>query len=139
MKHSTGRLLARRTSILAAGVCCLALLTGCPWDEDDFVPTLWDITWTDNVDPADSGDITVEIDIGDLNALTTWSKTYGDYTIDITVASPNITIEINDTTSTFKITLTGTIAGDGLSAAGSYTGTSSSGGALSGTWTIWQN
>ncbi len=134
---ATWRNVARRTVVIATGLCCLALLTGCPWDEDELpaVPHLWDITWVDNVDPNDSGDITIPVNFDDLTMIQNYSNTFGDYTVSITVAGGAITIVITDATSPFNITLTG-IINTTTTANGTYLGTSDSGKPISGSWTI---
>lgn len=134
------RKFARRTAVIVSGLCCLAILTGCPWDEKNAEDLLnlytWGIVWIDNVDPNDSGDVTIVTDFGDLTAITSYSNTYGDYKVDITVTGGNITIVIEDITADpFIITLTGTI-NSANDANGTYQGTSSSNNPISGTWTI---
>lgn len=131
------RRIIRRTAVIASGLCCLALLTGCPWDEDDLpeVPHLWDITWVDN-DPADSGSITIPVNFDDLTLIGNYSNTFGDYAVVITVNGGAINITINETTSSASLNLDGTITST-TTANGRYTGTDENGAPLDGgTWTI---
>lgn len=121
---------------MAAGACCLAVLTGCPWDDDDddLLPTQWQVEWYGE----DEGDLTLVLEWSNLNNVGDYGQNYDEYRVDIVRSGSTITITIEDTTvDPFVITLMGTIADDGQSAEGTYEGTSSSGNEINGGWEIY--
>jgi hypothetical protein len=126
----------RRYALVLLGICCLALCTGCPWDDDDdAIPTVWTVDWTGDSSGINPLDIPAPID--DLTKVTSFMETYGDYTVQLDVNGGSITLQIWDWTNNtqFNFFATGTI-NSATSANGSYTGTDESGGAISGSWSI---
>ncbi|MBT8046660.1 MAG: hypothetical protein KJN67_05815 [Pontiella sp.] len=129
---------ARRGMLITISACCVVALSGCLHDDDDNdlgILYFWDVVWIDNVDPADSGDVTIPLQWGDLNAITSYSDTIAGYDISVSRSGAIVTVVVNDTSSLFNITITLTINSP-TDGSGTYTGTSSSGAGIGGTGTI---
>ena len=130
-----------RAGVLMTLAACLVVgLSGCMHDDDDdlIVPSgvTWEITWTN--DDSGQSPLTLVVPIDDLNQIPDVQESFNGYTIEITRSGSAITIQIWDwgNGTKFGIFMTGTIATDGASASGSYTGTSENGSPLSGSWSI---
>ena len=137
MKADTLNTWARRSVMLVLGAFIVAMVTGCPWDEDDEVPAVpyqWEISWTG--DDSGVSPLTIPLQYGDLNEITNYMESFGDYTVQITRDGTSVIVEVWDWTGgLFNLYATGTITSS-TTANGNYTGTSSSGNAIQGTWMV---
>lgn len=129
--------IARRGALIALSACCVVALSGCLHDDDDdlpSVPYLWEISWTG--DDSDVSPITIPLQWGDLNEITNFQDSFGDYTVKITKDGDQIIVEIWDYVGdVFNFYAAGTIR-TATTADGNYTGTSSSGNPIQGTWMV---
>lgn len=138
MKIDTLTKWTRKSILLVMGACIVVLATGCPWDDDEdnipAVPYVWDISWTN--DDSGVSPLTIPLQYGDLNEITSYMESYGDYTVSITRDGNSVTVEVWDWTGgSFSFYATGTIT-SATAANGNYTGTSSSGKPIQGTWMV---
>ena len=136
MKTDTLKKWVRRSVILALGACIVVGVTSC--DDDDLdIPQIyqWDIDWTN--DTSGVNPLTIPLEWGDLNEITNYMETFGDYTVSVTVNGAQVTVEIWDWTNAtpFSFFATGTITSP-TTANGNYTGTDANNDAIQGTWTV---
>lgn len=114
------------------------MVAGCFHDDDDdlipAVPYMWEISWTN--DDSGVSPLTIPLQYGDLNEITSYIESFGDYTVSITRDDATVIVQIWDWTGgAFSFFAQGTIT-SATTADGSYTGTSSSGNAIQGTWMV---
>ncbi|WP_372807477.1 hypothetical protein [Pontiella sp.] len=135
MKATAWSRFARRTAIMAAGVCCLAILTGCPWDDDDDVPKKWTLTWTN--DETDLSPLTVPVTWGDLDDLDEFETSAGGYTVMIVRDGDQVGVLIvaDDPDNLFMLLADGDVI-NSTTAEGYYGGMDSDGDEISGTWSL---
>jgi hypothetical protein len=83
---------------MAAGACCLAILTGCPWDDDDddvldFDLYGWVFTFTEaSGEGPDSLELTLPWE--DTSELDDLSGSYGGYDVDVERSGDSVDIFI---------------------------------------------